>query len=101
MGINNEGVCYMSFDAFNNADYSSISDSNKYHIKFFLIGDLKGLFQIVGRSSFDSSYCLYYDYRPKTWKFIFFCKTSSSSSNKLLNLFSRTKPRFVIILESF
>ena len=68
MEINNEGYCRMSFDAFNNVKCASTSDSDKHHVKFFLIGDLKGLFQIVGRSGFDSSHCLCCDCRPKMWK---------------------------------
>ena len=68
IGINNKGDYYISLDAFNNIDCSPISDTNKYYIKFYLIGDLIGLFQIVGRSFFYSSYYLYYNYRSRIWK---------------------------------
>ena len=67
MGINKEGDCCMSIDSFNNIELSTMNDSTKHHIKLFLIGDLKGLFQIIGRIGFDSSYCLYCNCRPKTW----------------------------------
>ena len=42
--------------------------TNIYKVEFYLIGDTKGLFQLLGRSGFDSSYCLFCQSRPKTWK---------------------------------
>ena len=42
--------------------------TNIYKVEFYLIGDTKGLFQLLGMSGFDSCYCLFCQSRPKTWK---------------------------------
>ena len=59
MGINKEGDCCISVDYFNNVEFSTMNDNTKHRIKLFIISDLKSLFQIAGRSGFDSSYCLH------------------------------------------
>ena len=37
-------------------------------MKCFIIGDLQGMFQLLGRNNYDSSYCLWCKYRHKEWK---------------------------------
>ena len=69
MSVDDNGNCHMSIDDLKNVAFSKESSSDYvYHVKLFLIGDLKGLFQIVGRNGHDSSYCLWCKCRPKDWK---------------------------------
>ena len=44
------------------------AESTAYKLKLYLIGDAKGIFQTLGRSGYDSSYCMFCKCRPKTWK---------------------------------
>ena len=60
-GINadDNGNCYMSTDGLKNDAFSKESSSDCVcHVKLFLIGDLKGLFQIVDHNGHNSSCCL-------------------------------------------
>ena len=57
-----EGNTRMTLDQFQNATFASnnnnnadISNTKTHLLKFYLIGDMKGNFQILGRSGYDSS----------------------------------------------
>ena len=58
----------MSIDSLYNNNFNAIFDITKYIIKFYLTWDLKGLFQIVRRIDFDSSYCIHCNFIPKIQK---------------------------------
>ena len=51
-------------------DIASDTDlpTGAYLLQFYLIGDTKGVFQLLGRSGYDSSYCVFCKCRSKTWK---------------------------------
>ena len=71
MKINTEGNAIMSID--NLKTISFVSNDNetsdtKYLCKFYLIGDLKSLFTLLGRDRYDSKYCLYCSCKPLAWK---------------------------------
>ena len=62
MKIDNNGDAHVTLDEFNNATFSSGNDNNQslatntlFLLKFYLIGDIKGVFQILGRNGYDSS----------------------------------------------
>ena len=62
------GDCYMSITDRRNIRFTSDHDMNSTLIKFYTIGDLKALFQVLGRDGYDSSYCLYCKCKSKSWK---------------------------------
>ena len=73
MKMTSEGNTCISLDDMRNMSRMQVSpnaplSTNIYKVEFYLIGDTKGLFQLLGRSGFDSSYCLFCQSRPKTWK---------------------------------
>ena len=69
MSINAEGDCCMSVFELTNVTFSSTgTNANCIIIKFFLMGDVKGLFQLAGRNGYDSKYCLFCKCRPTIWK---------------------------------
>jgi hypothetical protein len=43
-------------------------DDDAIPMKFYLIGDLKFLFMMLGRSGFSGSYCLYCELKQAQWK---------------------------------
>ena len=63
LNMNKDGNACMSVDNLNNASFSSnrIVDTNHnmHLMKFYIIGDLKGMFQLLGRNGHDSSYFLW------------------------------------------
>ena len=69
LNINPRGDFYMSISNLDSITFSSEKLNSDYILmKFFLIGDLKSLFQTLGRAGYDSSYCLFCKCRPKEWK---------------------------------
>ena len=72
LNMNEDGNAHMSIDNFNNVSFLSNRLVNANHntclMKFYIIGDLKGMFQLLGRNGHDSSYCLWCKCRPKEWK---------------------------------
>ena len=68
MNVNKKGDCCMSMSDLKEVAFSSNMSNISFLIKFYLIGDTKGLFQMLGRSGHDSCYCLLCQCRPKTWK---------------------------------
>ena len=68
--INKEGDCYMSSNDLHEVNFSKEHSTSGqcYWMKFYIICDIKGEFQLIRRSGFDSSYCLYCQYQPKQWK---------------------------------
>ena len=75
MKIDNNGDAHVTLDEFNNATFSSGDKNNQslatnklFSLKFYLIGDIKGVFQILGRNGYDSSYCMFCKCRPRKWK---------------------------------
>jgi len=66
MNVNSSRDYYINLHDFNNITFSKQRENNNQNtIKFYLIGDLKSLFQLVGRSKYDYSYYLYCKYKPK------------------------------------
>ena len=72
LNMNADGDACMSIDDFNNKSFLSNRLVNANHksclMKFYITGDLKGMFQLLVRNGFDSSYCLWCKCRPKEWK---------------------------------
>ena len=72
LNTNVDGNCCMSIDCLNNVSFYDnkiiIENSAMYLMKFFIIGDLKGMFHLLGRNNFDLSYCLWCKCIPKEWK---------------------------------
>ena len=69
MNVNAEGYCCMSISELTNMKFlSTATNENWMLIKFFLIGDIKGLFQLAGVNRCDSKYCLFCKCRPADWK---------------------------------
>ena len=73
--INEEGDCYMSIDSIQNMnrDISFLFEKPSvggdiFIVMFYLIGDLKAEFQVVGRDGYDSKYCLWCMCRQSEWK---------------------------------
>ena len=73
--IGNNGDAHVTLDEFNNTIFSSGDDNNQslatnklFLLKFYLIGDIKGVFQILGRNGYDSSYCMFCKCRTRKWK---------------------------------
>ena len=65
MNINSESDCHVSVSDLSNLTFTSTTASDDWVlIKFFLVGDIKGLFQLVGRNCYDSSHCMCCKYRP-------------------------------------
>ena len=51
MSINSEGNCHMSISELTNVTFSSTTTNENFMpIKFFLAGDIKGLFQFFGKN---------------------------------------------------
>ena len=75
MNIDQNGNTCMTIDQFRNVAFSSNENNsfpvanNETHLMiFFLIRDIKGVFQLIGRSGCNSSYCMLCKCRPKVWK---------------------------------
>ena len=71
--ISNEGNAVMLLDELRNISYATTTStdafpSGTYLLKFCIVGDAKGTFQLVGRSGFYSSPCIFCKYTPKEWK---------------------------------
>ena len=70
--MNEDRNAYISIDNLNNVSFLSNklvnTDHNIHIMKFYIIGDLKGVFKLLGRNRYDSSYCLWCKCRPKEWK---------------------------------
>ena len=72
MNIDQDGNTCMTIDQFLNDTFSS-NENNSMLIPnnetdlmiFFLIGDIKGLFQVIYRSGHDSSFCMLCKCTPK------------------------------------
>ena len=65
MNVSDEGNTCLSADDLNNAAFTSDNsneneiEGNRTHpMNFFLIGDTKGVFQMLGRNGCDSSHCV-------------------------------------------
>ena len=58
----------MSITDQHNITFTSDYDMNSILIKFYIIGDLKALFQVLGRDGYDSLYCLYCKCKSKSWE---------------------------------
>ena len=58
--ISIDGDCCVSMDSLQNISFrnnKSINKNENIHlVKFYMIGDLKGMFQLLGRNNCDSSY---------------------------------------------
>ena len=73
MNMSNEGDACLKIDDLRNVSHVDASATDSISSTFFiaksyLIGDTKGVFQLVGRSGFDSSYCTHCHCRSKAWK---------------------------------
>lgn len=75
MNIDQNGNTCMTIDQFRNVAFSSnennsllVANNETHLMNFFLIRDTKGVFQLIGRSGCDSSYCVLCKCRLKIWK---------------------------------
>ena len=82
MNFNNSDDCHMSLDETKNVNFASDEPEGEeiiFKIEMHLIGDLKGLFQILCRSGFYSLHCVHCMYRSNE------CKSSCSLSSSCLS----------------
>ena len=69
MNVDNNRNYYMSIDNLKNITFlKELINNYAYHITLFLISALKGLFKIVSRNRYDSSYCLWCKFMLKALK---------------------------------
>ena len=67
-----DGYCCMPIDCLNIMSFYDnkiiIENSAMCLMNFFIIGDLKEMFELLGKNNFDSSYFLWCKCIPKEWK---------------------------------
>ena len=73
MKISNSGDTHAELDQVRNMSFLDVASDTDlptsiYLLQFYLIRDTKGVFQLLGQSGYDSSYCIFCKCRLKTWK---------------------------------